>query len=761
MALVPLEVRRLSGNEWLGFGETATPPPPPPDPDPDPDPDPGTWVFESSAVEGGGFQNAIAVSPFLNGSVRPYIIGADVAGAHRSTTRGSRWVPCNNGSLGSSARVAAIMWSDSVAGRVFLAEDGGIHMSTDWGATWSRRTSAANWDANNAVGAPEHPRQTGYMLAQDNSTGTKHVWCGTRTLGLRRSTDNFASFAATVMTGHPIRSIALDPNDRDVLYVAVNRGTAAQNGLWRVTNARGSMTPTKMTTYPGQVASPVGPEEVLAVNNGGTTQVYVAGHESGMFRYTPSTSTWATINSGLAIGVPVYRSVCSDPTRPNIIYCGNWHPSNRRAIWKSTNSGTSWTQISTPAAGSIVVDWDMFGTTNRSWLADIPYHSFAGPNSDWLPAMLAIDPDVPDRVLAVGRGGAWWGTLSGDVRTWQPAVRGLMVTVNMALAVDELTDGRVLMGNMDYTSIYSEDALETARQSKSPSAPSTGDAVCFDMAVTSGEGRAYFAASQRGQMTGVGGIWSSPTPELWTGTHWVDEVGSVFNSDVPAVAVGKTAGGTRVILAGVSNSAGASNGGLWRKVGTVWSQFRNASTHPFGLADTSAASNMGCIRFRRNSATVYALDNDALWRSNDAGATWVRILGGVSAVYGTYNGLELDPTDNAKLYVSSGGTVRRVNNASTSSGTGSTTTTTIWSGQAGNIAVRADGDEMFINVRDGRLMRSTSFATAGSQAAAGWVDVSSDLVKAISGNIRSLVVTPGGVLLTADNGAGAIRGERA
>jgi hypothetical protein len=129
-------------------------------------------------------------------------------------------------------------------------------------------------------------------------------------------------------------------------------------------------------------------------------------------------------------------------------------------------------------------------------------------------------------------------------------------------------------------------------------------------------------------------------------------------------------------------------------------------------------------------------------------------------VYGTYDALVLDPTDTAKLYVSSGGTVRRVNNASTSTGTGTTTTTTLWTGNAGNIAVRADGAEMFINIRDGRLMHSTNFKTAASQAAASWVDQADNLFRRNSGNIRSLAVTPSGVVLTADNGSGALRGER-
>ena len=278
------------------------------------------------------------------------------------------------------------------------------------------------------------------------------------------------------------------------------------------------------------------------------------------------------------------------------------------------------------------------------------------------------------------------------------------------------------------------------------------------MAATRGTPRVYVGVSERGQATGTGGVYSSSNPQLGRDATWTAESSGAFNSDVGALAVGRDASSNRVILAGVSNTAGTTVGGLWRKVGSTWTQFRNASTVPFGRGDTSAANNMGCIRFRRNSAVAYALDDDGLWRTNDAGANWTKILSGVSATYGTYDGLVLDPTNTAIVYVSSGGTVRRVNNASTSTGTGNTNTTTIWSGSGGNIAIKPDGSFMLINVRDGRLMKSTSFRTASNQSNAGWTNIANSLFQNHSGNIRSLTITKDGIIMTADNGSGAFRG---
>jgi hypothetical protein len=109
--------------------------------------------------------------------------------------------------------------------------------------------------------------------------------------------------------------------------------------------------------------------------------------------------------------------------------------------------------------------------------------------------------------------------------------------------------------------------------------------------------------------------------------------------------------------------------------------------------------------------------------------------------------------------VSSGGTVRRVNNADTAA-SGAATTTTLWSGNAGNVALNPNGSEMFINIRDGRIMRSTTFRAAASQAAAGWTDVATQLARKMSGNIRSMTVTRDGIILTAENGSGSLRGVR-
>jgi hypothetical protein len=731
-------------------------------------PPPGaSWKWTSSAIEGGGFQNAVAVSPFKRGSVRPIVLGADVSGPFQTENGAQQWTPVGGGAgnISGSARISSYMWADDTPGKVFAAEDGGIWMSTDWGKSWKKRGGTYNYDGNGAT-SPEHPRATGFLLGQDNSTATKWRWAATYTQGLKASKDDFNTVFYTLLAGYPMRSLAVNPNNPDELWVAVNRGTAAQNGLWHITNARSATpTATKVTGYPGTVATPVGVEELLCVKEGSTTYLYVAGHQSGMFRLNVNTNTWATINNGLAgIGNSVYRSVTVDPTNPLVLYCGCWHPNLRRAIFKTTDRGNTWVPITgpnpveAPAVGPFVINWDMYGQPgDESWLRDIAYHSFAGPNQDWLAACLQVDPDNPNKIYAAGRGGCWIGTYDpvNSRWTWQPGVHGLNVTVCMTVTADELTTGRALLGNMDYQSVFTPDGGLSANVGGIGAPGSTGDVTCCDMSVTVGPSTFYAGVSQRGQGTGVGGIYSSNDPENGMTSTWTYESSGAFNTDVVGLAVGKNASGTRVILAVTSNSPGATQGGLWMKVGNTWSQRRSGV--PGATSATGADQNQATLRWKRNSQTVYAHDTSGVWRSDDAGLNWTLIYSTGYSGYGLVDSIVIDPSDATKLYVSSGGVVRRINNANTA-GAGGATVVTLWTGSAGNLAINPDGSQLFVNIRDGRIMLCTNFRTAASQTAANWQNIASGIALTHSPNIRSMACLKGGVIMTADNGSGALRG---
>lgn len=713
------------------------------------------YSFVSSGLTGGGFQNVIAVSPFKDGNGnRPYLLGADVSGINVSTNRGYSWVQHPG-----PTHVAGVLWSDATKGKAYAAADEGFFVTTNWGSSWTKKAGTVNFDGNGSyyVSGSEHPRPTGNLIAQETSGSTDYVWAATATQGVKQSTDDGATWSATTLAGNHMRSIAADPNNPDVVYLAienVNTGSGsdpnsnpANTGIWRSTNARSSsMSFTKVANYPGSLNTP---EELWAVDDNGTTRLYVAGGKDGVFEY--SGSNWTTLNTGLATGstgstwesITAYRDI----TGSIIMYTGATATkaisgvTHGRTIMKSNDGGASWTSISDDP--HITLNWNMYGTTEPSWLQQVAYHNFAA-NSQWTASYIAIDPDTPNIVLVAGRGGAWFGVQSGGTNTtWQPADNSLMVTVNMAVAVDPNIPSHVLVGNMDYTVLASQNNGASFVNNKPPAAQSTGDVVVFDANPAAGGGptMAYLAASQRGQATGAGNIYSNPNP--FSGGAWTDEALPV-NSDIPALGVGHDASGSRVILAGVTNM------GFWRKVGSTWSQITGG---PF---DGSSNAGSGYFAWKVNTPIVYALDSSGVWRSTSAGSqgSWVKLLSG-SAGYASFNALALDPVNSNYLYVSNG-VVKRITNAETAANASAVNVANISTVTNAGPIVISTGGELFIHDRGGNQLLESLNPRLSSPT---FSKVSDAFYAENDGSIRSMAIGSDNYIYTADNGQGVTVGK--
>ncbi len=126
-----------------------------------------------------------------------------------------------------------------------------------------------------------------------------------------------------------VSAIAAAPSAPSVLYVATNAGifNSSDNG--------GSFTAAADTGLSGQVS-------LLAVDAGSSTTLYAA-TQKGIFISTDGASTWQASTNGIAgTGITV---LVAHPTQAGTLYAGVQNPA---VLYRSTNSGQSWTPLTLP-----------------------------------------------------------------------------------------------------------------------------------------------------------------------------------------------------------------------------------------------------------------------------------------------------------------------------------------------------------------------------------------------------------------------------
>jgi hypothetical protein len=675
------------------------------------------YAFAASGLDGAGFQNVLAYSPFLDADGRrPILAGADVAGIHRSVDGGRTWQPGDVG-LG-DASIASLLFSAVTPGKVWAATDSALYLSTDFGLRWTRQPGAVNFDGNGAyhVGGAEHPRSTGTLLAEDASGAVPILYAATHTQGVKRSRDDGASWDAVALAGHHLRSIALDPANPDRLFVG-----DVEAGLQLSTDARSGFTFSRVTGGP-QI-----PEELEFVGG----RLYVAGGSAGDFRYDGG---WQSLSAGLPAG-SLWQSLTGyvDPdTGRDVLYVGCAAPSAGRHTLRSTDGGQTWQPVS--AGPGVTVSSREYGSSTEWWAAVKPYLAFTA--GSFVASDIAVDPDDPGKLLIAGRGGVYAGIAQPSGTAWSPAVDGLMATVNMVVAADPKLPGRVYVGNMDWTFLASDDHGVSFRGDALPvGAPTTGDVVAIDPdGPPDLPSTVYLAASRRGQNTGTGQIYSNPDP-IADPAGWTDERLPV-SADVVALGVGHATDGSRVLLASVTGR------GLYRKEGAAWSKL--GGTIPFGRG------GYGTFAWVPGTPVVYAMDPAGVWRSDAAGAagSWV-LLGPGSAAYGNVSSLVLDPLHPGVLYASDDalGGVARFTGADTAA---PVRETILALDDPGPIAVAPDGALLAHDPSGDRLLRSAE-PTAPTPV---FEDAANAFFAQNAHGIRSLSVGPDGYVYTAANRAG-------
>ena len=622
-----------------------------------------SYSWHNVAIGGGGFVTGIIYHPHEKDLL---YTRTDVGGAYRWDFAGGQWIPLTDWIGMPDANlmgIESLALDPSDPNYLYLAAGtysqgrAAILRSTNQGSTFER------FNVPFAMGGNEAGRFNGERLAVDPNLGSV-LFFGSRRDGLWRSADrgstwqrveSFPREPADPFTGgrrsQPVGIVCItfDPDSgrtgapTPTLYAEVSaRGT----NLFRSTDAG--------ATWQAVPKQPRGfcPNHLVRAPDGILYLSY--GLEPGpnsmtdgaVWKFDPKNGTWTDItpltpaDSDQPFG---YGAVAVDNQHPATImvttFC-HWHPHDE--IFRSTNSGATWTQL----WRTNYIEWDY---------SSAPYTSARSPH--WMGA-LAINPVNSDQVL-FGTGYGIWSCVnatasdSGRPTRWTFMDKGLEETVPLAL-ISPLAGAHLISGLGDIDGFRHDDLTASPAATFAGPRFSNTEGLAFaasspltvvrigtrregtHAAVSVDGGSSWQALDSDppggGQGDGTIAISADGRTIVWTtrrGTaHWTADQGAHWTACRGLMA------GCPVIADGVNpNVFFAYN----TRTATLYASTNGAATFdsvatvtpaadgtPGGNANTEATL---CATPGRTGDLWLAAQGDGLWHSRNGGALFVRATG--------------------------------------------------------------------------------------------------------------------------------------
>jgi photosystem II stability/assembly factor-like uncharacterized protein len=396
-----------------------------------------------------------------------------------------------------------------------------------------------------------------------------------------------------------LTGIAVSPTDPNTIYVA-----AAGGGVWKTTDGGttwAALTDAQTTLAMGSIAiAPTDPNRIYA-GTGEANNSLDSNHGNGILVSTDGGSTWnlQTANGAFA-GVSIGQ-IAVDPGNENTAYAAvggygeNGAAFVNTGIWKTTDGGNTWTNVTAAAA---------LNSTN-AWSAVV-----IDPNNTSIIYAAMGDIFNGGAVYRSTDGGSTWGQLTNapsgaNVGRIALAVSPAANTANhhvLYIAVAQVGVGSLLYFER---SDNADSATPTFTNLTATTPDFVGSAGWYDMVINvDSQGVLYAAGVSYGtnilRSTNLGVTWSDITVINNNSPH-TDHHAIVFDS------------GNRMLL--------GNDGGIWRYDSTVpsWTDLNgNLNTIQFqaiGLHPTSTTTVVGGAQ--DNGTQLYT--NNTVWASTDGG----------------------------------------------------------------------------------------------------------------------------------------------
>ncbi|MCC7434515.1 MAG: hypothetical protein IT363_07505 [Methanoregulaceae archaeon] len=256
-----------------------------------------------------------------------------------------------------AGRVNGIAWSPSNANVIYLATaGGGVWRSSDQGKNWSFRS--AGWQFLHTTGIAVHPTNENFVLA---GTGDAYGFFGAQTMGIMRSTNSGSTWTqvgAAQFGNNIVSRIIYDPDNPNTV-LALTMG--ANGDIWRSTDGGLTWTATDAPARSWQDID-------FGTLSNGTRELWAVSGDGGtggtIMRSTNGGRNWTAMTSPMGGAQERLDVACSKVTFGKVYLLS----SEQDTMWRTQNSGTTWTNLDLPASTSFPKEQG--NNPNYNWAQD-------------------------------------------------------------------------------------------------------------------------------------------------------------------------------------------------------------------------------------------------------------------------------------------------------------------------------------------------------------------------------------------------------
>jgi len=509
-----------------------------------------------------------------------------------------------------SSRIVSGAFDPTNANVIYISPaNGGVWKSTDAGITWMPLTDQ---QASLSMGAIEiDPTNTNIVYAgTGEATYSGASYYGR---GLLKSTDGGSSWT-NITSGLPTSTyfsrLKIRPNNNTQLLAALGN-----SGLYRSTNSGTSWT----LILSGRI------DDVVFTPSGDT--VFAVGGSSGLRRSIDGGAIFSTFGTGLATGTRTHFDLCL--SNPAFMYAAVY--SSTVNLYKSTNNGANWTQLTTTSGfqsqgGQAWYDLylrvnpknpdkvyvgtiDVYRTTDGTNFTNIT-NGYSGGSVHVDQHFLFFHPTNENTFFVCNDGGIWKTTNNGDAFTNYN--QNLTLTQFYRITASPFLPSRILGGTQDNGTQQTYSSLNWAA-----AFGGDGGEVCFNPF----DSNFILGETQNGGLART----------IDGGTNWLDGTNGISESEsvawvAPIIAHPTTSGTFYVARQKVYRSI--DNGANWTAISA-------------NVNGTSPVREMAISK--SNPSIMFATSSSLVFKSTDAGLTWTNVTSGLPSK--TITSVSVYPTD--------------------------------------------------------------------------------------------------------------------